>query len=94
VNTATEIQGGALLEDPQHHGGPEVGDPVIWVQDLTKVYRGGITAVDGLDLSVGRGALTVGVPHMNLWLVAAAMSGFILALGVVGTRGFRRRVID
>ena len=41
-----------------------------------------------------RGALTVGVPHMNLWLVVAAMSGFILALGVVGIRGFRRRVID
>ncbi len=41
-----------------------------------------------------RGTLTVGVPHMNLWLVAAAMSGFILALGAVGIRGFRRRVID
>ena len=41
-----------------------------------------------------RGALTVGVPHMNLWLVAAAMSGFIVALGAVGIRGFRRRVID
>ena len=41
-----------------------------------------------------RGALTVGVPHMNLWLVVAAMSGFILALGAVGIRGFRRRVID
>jgi ABC-2 type transport system permease protein len=41
-----------------------------------------------------RGALTVGVPHMNLWLVVAAMSVFILALGVVGIRGFRRRVID
>ena len=41
-----------------------------------------------------RGALTVGVPHMNLWLVVAAMSGFILTLGAVGIRGFRRRVID
>jgi len=41
-----------------------------------------------------RGALTVGVPHMNLWLVAAAMLGFILALGAVGIRGFRSRVID
>ena len=41
-----------------------------------------------------RGALTVGVPHMNLWLVTAAMSGFILALGAVGISGFRRRVID
>ncbi len=41
-----------------------------------------------------RGALTVGVPHMNLWVVAAAMSGFILALGAVGIRGFRSRVID
>jgi ABC-2 type transport system permease protein len=41
-----------------------------------------------------RGALTVGVPHMNLWLVVAAMSGLILALGVVGILGFRRRVID
>ncbi len=41
-----------------------------------------------------RGALTVGVPHMSLWLLAAAMSGFILALGALGIRGFRRRVID
>jgi ABC-2 type transport system permease protein len=41
-----------------------------------------------------RAALTVGVPHMNLWLVVAAMSGFILALGTVGIRGFRRRVIE
>ena len=41
-----------------------------------------------------RGTLTVGVPHMNLWLVGAAMSGFILTLGAVGIRGFRRRVID
>jgi ABC-2 type transport system permease protein len=40
-----------------------------------------------------RGALTAGVPHMNLWLVAAAMSGFILTLCAVGVRGFRRRVI-
>jgi hypothetical protein len=31
---------------------------------------------------------------MNLWLVVAAMSGFILALGTVGIRGFRRRVIE
>jgi ABC-2 type transport system permease protein len=41
-----------------------------------------------------RGALTVGVPHMNLWLVVAAMSAFILSLGAVGIRGFCRRVID
>jgi ABC-2 type transport system ATP-binding protein len=30
-------------------------DPVIRTQDLTKVYRGEITAVDGLDLEVYRG---------------------------------------
>jgi ABC-2 type transport system permease protein len=41
-----------------------------------------------------RGALTTGVPHMNLWLAAAAMSAFILTLGAVGVRGFRRRVLD
>jgi ABC-2 type transport system permease protein len=41
-----------------------------------------------------RAALTVGVPHMRLWLVAAAMAGFVLALGAVAIRGFRRRVID
>ncbi|MDQ3912477.1 MAG: ABC transporter permease [Actinomycetota bacterium] len=41
-----------------------------------------------------RGALSVGVPHMNLWLVLLGMSGFIVALGVVGIRGFRRRVSD
>ena len=31
------------------------GDPVIQTQDLVKVYRGGISAVVGLDLSVSRG---------------------------------------
>jgi len=41
-----------------------------------------------------RGALTAGVPHISLWLVIVGMSGFILALGAVGIRGFRRRVID
>jgi ABC-2 type transport system ATP-binding protein len=30
-------------------------DPVVVTRDLTKVYPGGITAVDGLDLSVRRG---------------------------------------
>ena len=30
-------------------------DPVIRTEDLTKVYRGEITAVDGLDLEVNRG---------------------------------------
>ena len=31
------------------------GDPVIQTRDLVKVYRGGISAVVGLDLSVSRG---------------------------------------
>jgi hypothetical protein len=31
---------------------------------------------------------------MNLWLVLAAMTASIVALGVVGIRGFRRRAID
>jgi ABC-2 type transport system permease protein len=41
-----------------------------------------------------RGALTVGVPHMSLWVVGGAMTAFIVALGAIGVRGFRRRVID
>lgn len=41
-----------------------------------------------------RGALTVGVPHMSLWVVGGVMTAFIAALGVIGIRGFRRRVID
>jgi ABC-2 type transport system permease protein len=41
-----------------------------------------------------RGALTGGVPHIFLSLVAAAMTGFILALRALAIRGFRRRVID
>ena len=46
---------GSTLEDRRHHGGPEEGNQVIRARNLTKVYRGGITAVDGLDLSVVRG---------------------------------------
>ena len=54
MNTRTETQGGAL-EDREHYGRSEEGDWVIQAQNLTKVYRDGISAVDGLDLSVGRG---------------------------------------
>ena len=46
---------GGTLEDGRHHGEPEEGEQVIRARNLTKVYGGGITAVDGLDLSVGRG---------------------------------------
>jgi ABC-2 type transport system ATP-binding protein len=54
VDTKTETRAGAV-ENQRHHGGPEQGDSVIQTRDLTKVYRDGIAAVDGLDLSVGRG---------------------------------------
>jgi ABC-2 type transport system ATP-binding protein len=54
VDTKTETRAGTL-ENQRHHGGPEEGDQVIRVRNLTKVYRGGISAVDGLDLSVSRG---------------------------------------
>jgi len=54
VDTRTETRGGAL-EDPRHHAGPEEDDLVTRAWDLVKVYRSGIAAVDGLDLSVGRG---------------------------------------
>ena len=54
MDPRTEIQGDAL-EDQRHPRGLEEGDPVIRVRDLAKVYRGGISAVDGLDLCVGRG---------------------------------------
>ena len=62
--------------------------PIPWLKYLT-LANPLVYISEGL-----RGALTVGVPHMSLWLVVAAMSGFILALGAVGIRGFRRRVID
>jgi ABC-2 type transport system permease protein len=62
--------------------------PIPWLKAL-------VLANPLVYISEGlRGALTTGVPHMNLWLVAAAMSGFILTLGAIGVRGFRRRVID
>ncbi len=54
MDTKTESRSGTL-ENQRHHGGPEEGDQVIRVRNLTKVYRGGISAVDGLDLSVRRG---------------------------------------
>ena len=54
MDTSTETQYGAP-ENQRHHGGPEEGDKVIRARNLTKVYRDGISAVDGLDLSVGRG---------------------------------------
>jgi len=54
VDTKAEIRGGAPRNQRQY-GGPEEGDRVIRARDLAKVYRDGIAAVDGLDLSVGRG---------------------------------------
>ena len=54
MDKRTEARGSTLV-DRRHHGGPEEGDQVIRARNLTKVYRGGITAVDGLDLSVVRG---------------------------------------
>ena len=53
MDTRTETQGGTP-KDQQHHGRVKEGDPVIQTQNLAKVYRGGISAVDGLDLSVCR----------------------------------------
>jgi ABC-2 type transport system permease protein len=62
--------------------------PIPWLKAL-------VLANPLVYISEGlRGALTTGVPHMNLWLVAAAMSGFIVTLGAIGVRGFRRRVVD
>jgi ABC-2 type transport system permease protein len=62
--------------------------PIPWLKAL-------VLANPLVYISEGlRGALTTGVPHMNLWVVAAAMVGLILALGAVGIRGFYRRVID
>ena len=62
--------------------------PIPWLKAL-------VLANPLVYISEGlRGALTTGVPHMNPWLVATAMSGFILTLGAVGIRSFHRRVID
>jgi ABC-2 type transport system permease protein len=62
--------------------------PIPWLK--------GIALVNPLVyISEGlRGALTSDVPHMDLWLVLAAMTASIVLLGLVGIRGFRRRVID
>ncbi|MDQ3912478.1 MAG: ATP-binding cassette domain-containing protein [Actinomycetota bacterium] len=54
MDTKTKTRDGTL-EIQRHHGEPGDGDQVILARNLTKVYRGAITAVDGLDLSVGRG---------------------------------------
>lgn len=63
-------------------------DPIPWLKVV-------VLANPLVYISEGlRGALTTGVPHMSLWLVATVMSGFIVALGAIGIRGFRRRVID
>ena len=45
------------MDDPERS--PRVGnaDPAIGARRLTKVYPGGVTAVDRLDLAVGRGQL-------------------------------------
>jgi ABC-2 type transport system ATP-binding protein len=53
---AVIYEGGDTLEDQRHHGGPEDGyQEVIRARNLAKVYRDGIAAVDGLDLSVRKG---------------------------------------
>jgi ABC-2 type transport system ATP-binding protein len=43
------------LADPPHT--PVGSDLVIWTQGLTKVYEGGVRAVDNLDLEVRRGEI-------------------------------------
>jgi ABC-2 type transport system ATP-binding protein len=52
VDTRAEVP--ATREAP-HRGRPDGDDRVIRTRDLTKVYGGGITAVEDLNLSVGRG---------------------------------------
>jgi ABC-2 type transport system permease protein len=62
--------------------------PIPWLKGLA-LTNPLVYVSEGL-----RGGLTEGVPHMKLVLVITAMGAFIVALGVVGIRGFRRRVID
>jgi ABC-2 type transport system ATP-binding protein len=52
---AVTYEGGGTLENQRHRGGSEQEDPAILARDLAKVYRSGITAVDGIDLSVRQG---------------------------------------
>ncbi|HVM01350.1 MAG TPA: ABC transporter ATP-binding protein [Acidimicrobiales bacterium] len=52
--TATGAAPGVDAEAPAGAGG---GDAVIVTRALTKAYRGGVTAVDGLDLAVERGEI-------------------------------------
>ena len=44
-------------EPSTHPPGPAPGDEVIRTEDLTKVYPGGVKAVDGLDLTVYAGEI-------------------------------------
>ncbi len=53
METRTQTQAGTP-EDRQHHRGTEKGDLAIQTRNLAKGYRGGISAVDGVDLSVRR----------------------------------------
>jgi ABC-2 type transport system permease protein len=41
-----------------------------------------------------RGALTPQVPHMSAWVTFGALTIATLALGISGTRSFRRRLLS
>jgi ABC-2 type transport system permease protein len=44
--------------------------------------------------SEGLRSSLVTVPHMQPWIAALALAAWIVALGVLGVRGFRRRAVD
>jgi ABC-2 type transport system permease protein len=41
-----------------------------------------------------RVSLTPQVPHMQTWVIFVALIGFIIGLGYIGIRGFRKRVLS
>ncbi len=62
--------------------------PIRWLQILVLVNPL-VYMCEGFRLS-----LTQGVPHMPVWAIYGAMTGFMLLLTWVGVDGFRRRVLS
>ncbi len=63
-------------------------EPIRWLQILVLINPL-VYMSEGFRLS-----LTQGVPHMSVWAIYTALTGFTVALTWVGIDGFRRRVLS